>query len=167
MPNDSLSDEGIAADFPEPMTRLLQLFATDLAKVRFGDLDAATLNEAAGLVRAAARELAEAEALAAGARASLEVAREALLNKGQRALAHARIYAEGSPELSQRLEAITLGGPRRVEPKAITPDLAEAAPRRRGRPPRAAAAATATGTLALGEAPINGTSPADAELGAG
>ena len=146
------------------MNRLLQLFATDLAKVRFGDLDASALDSAASAVRAAARELAEAEALADGARASLEAAREALVHKGQRALAHARIYAEGSPDLSQRLEGIALGGgARRLEPKLLTPDLAEAAPRRRGRPPRGAA----TGTLALGGAappPANGTpaSPAEA-----
>src|SRR5690349_21012565 len=127
MPSDSASDDGILA---EPMTRLLELFASDLSKIRFGDLDGATLNEAAAAVRAAAREVAEAEALAAAARAALEGARETLLHKGQRALAYARIYAEGSPELAQRLEGISLGGPRRAEPKPITPDLAEATPRR-------------------------------------
>jgi hypothetical protein len=154
------NDEAI----PEGMNRLLQLFATDLAKVRFGDLDASALDSAAGAVRAAARELAEAEALADGARASLEAAREALVHKGQRALAYARIYAEGSPDLSQRLEGIALGGgARRLEPKLLTPDLGEATPRRRGRPPKAAA----TGTLALGGAappPASGTpaSPAEA-----
>jgi hypothetical protein len=158
MPTDSASDEGI---LPEPMIRLLELFATDLAKVRFGDLDGATLNDAAAAVRAAARELAEAEALAAAARAGLETAREALLHKGQRALAYARIYAEAAPELAQRLEGISLGGPRRAEPKPITPDLAEAAPRRRGRPPKGLT--TSTGTLAL--TAVNGAP--EGELGAG
>ena len=154
---------------PEGMNRLLDLFATDLAKVRFGDLDASALDSAAGAVRAAARDLAEAEALADAARASLEAAREALVHKGQRALSYARIYAEGSPELAQRLEGIALvGGPRRPEAnKLLTPDLAEAAPRRRGRPPKA----TATGTLALGGAAppaSNGTpaSPTEAAIDA-
>jgi hypothetical protein len=146
------NDESI----PEGMNRLLDLFATDLAKVRFGDLDASALDAAASAVRAAARDLAEAEALADGARASLEAAREALVHKGQRALAHARIFAEGSPELAARLDGITLVGGRRGEPKLITPDQAEAAPRRRGRPPKVP---DATGTLALGSGshPVNGT----------
>jgi hypothetical protein len=167
MPNDSATDEGSTSPLSEPMTRLLELFATDLAKLRFGDLDAAALNEAAGAVRAAARDVAEAEALAATARTALEAAREALLHKGQRALAHARIYAEGQPELAERLDGITLAGSRRVEPRAITPELADATPRRRGRPPKASAV---TGTLALGGAPgapANGTSAAEGELGAG
>ena len=145
---------------PEGLARLLQLFATDLAKVRFGDLDASVLDGAATVVRAAARELAEAEALADSARASLEAAQEALLHKGQRALAHARIHAEGSPELAARLESIALdGGLRRGEPKLITPDVVEASPRRRGRPPRSA---PATGTLALETeppSPSNGAPP--------
>jgi hypothetical protein len=156
------NDPALPDAIPEAMTRLLALFATDLAKVRFGDLDASVLQTAAGAVQAAARELAEAEALADAARASLEAAREALLHKGQRALAHARIFAEGSPDLSGRLEGIALpGGPRRAEPRLLTPDLTEASPRRRGRPPKTSA--PATGTLALGGAgphPANGA-PAD------
>ncbi len=134
---------------PEGMNRLLALFATDLAKLRFGDLDASVLEGAAGTVRAAARELAEAEALADGARAALETARKELLLKGQRALAYARVFAEGLPELAERLEGIALaGGPRQSEPRLLTPEQAEAGPRRRGRPPKAPAA---TGTLALDE----------------
>ena len=141
-------DQPLPDALPESMNRLLELFASDLAKVRFGDLDASVLEGAAGAVRAAARDLAEAEALAEASRASLEAAREALLHKGQRALAHARIFAEGSPDLASKLEGIALsGGSRRAEPKLITPDLAEPSPRRRGRPPKTAA--PATGTLAL------------------
>jgi hypothetical protein len=141
---------------PDGMKRLLDLFATDLAKVRFGDLDGPVLETAAVTVRTAARELAEAEALADAARASLEAAREALVQKGQRALAHARIFAEGSPDLSARLEDIVLGASgRRPEARLLTADLAEPPPRRRGRPPRS----PATETLALGNAhhDTNGT----------
>jgi hypothetical protein len=141
-------DQPVPDAIPESMNRLLELFAGDLAKVKFGDLDASVLEGAAGAVRAAARDLAEAEAMADAARASLEATREALLHKGQRALAHARIFAEGSPDLAAKLEGIALpGGSRRAEPKLITSDLAEPSPRRRGRPPRTAA--PATGTLAL------------------
>jgi hypothetical protein len=158
------NDESI----PEGMKRLLDLFATDLAKMKFGDLDASVLEGAAGAVRSAARDLAEAEALADAARASLEAARETLLPKGPRALAYARIFAESVPELADRLVGITVGaGARHAEPKLITPDLPEGTPRRRGRPPKAPA--PSTGTLALGGAAALHANGADspAETGAG
>jgi hypothetical protein len=150
---------------PDGMQRLLGLFAGDLAKVRFGDLDGPVLEASAGAVRAAARELAEAEALAEAARGSLEAAREALVQKGQRALAYARIFAEGAPELIAKLEGIVLGADmRRAEPRLLTPDLTEAPPRRRGRPPKPPA--PASGTLALGGAAShkgNGAAPPPTE----
>jgi hypothetical protein len=140
MPNDHA--------IPDGMKQLLDLFTSDLSKVRFGDLDGPALEAAAGAVRAAAGELAEAEALADAARASLEAAREVLVQKGLRALAHARIFAEGSPELAAKVEAVVLvAGARPPEARLLTPDLAEAPPRRRGRPPRAPG--PASGTLAL------------------
>jgi hypothetical protein len=146
---------------PEAVSRLRALFDSELADVRFGDLDATALERATASVRAAARELAEAEALAAAARASLESTRAALLQLGQRALAYARIYADGSPELAERLETIAIGGEtRRAEPRPITPGAVEASPRRRGRPPKQLA--TSTGTLALGTLP-NGTPPSPEE----
>jgi hypothetical protein len=148
------NDESI----PAAMTALLDLFGTELAQVRFGELDGAALDTAAGEVREAARELAQAEALAEAARGALEAARERLLQKGQRALAYARIYAEESPELAARLDTIALVcEPRRGEPTASA--LVEPTARRRGRPPRTASATTPT--LALGTAPphrTNGTS---------
>jgi hypothetical protein len=146
---------------PEAMRRLLDLFASDLADLRFGDLDATALDRAASAVRAAVRELEEAEALADAARSSLATTREGLVHLGQRALAYARIYAEGSPELAERLEAIVLpGGPRRAEPKAISPGVPEASPRRRGRPPKPSSPA-ATGTLELGPAASRHANGAD------
>ena len=52
------------------MNTLLGLFATELADQRFGELDRSTLESAAAVVRAAANELAEVEAMAEAARAS-------------------------------------------------------------------------------------------------
>jgi hypothetical protein len=133
---------------PPAMGTLLDLFATELKELRFGEIDRPALEKAAAAVRAAAQELAEVEALAETARASLEAAREALLQKGQRALAYARIYAEGSPALDERLQAINLGrGLRR--PEAI---VAETAPRPRGRPPK-------TPKVEGGTLPLAGTAP--------
>lgn len=139
------------ADDPIPaaMTTLLDLFASELADVRFGELDRVSLEKSAEQVRVAAAELGRAEAAADAARALLESAREALLQKGQRALAHARIHAEGTPELEQRLQAIVLTrSTRRAEPMPV--GIAEALPRRRGRPPKATTAET-SGTLPLSD----------------
>ena len=137
------------ADDPIPaaMNELLELFASELADVRFGELDRTSLEKCAENVRVAAAELGRAEAAAEAARAALEAAREALLQKGQRALAHARIHAEGTPVLEQRLQTIALTRPtRRAEPLPL--GVTEALPRRRGRPPKVATA-EASGSLAL------------------
>src|SRR5262249_52129611 len=92
----------------EPLARLIAVFQQHLAGVHFPGADAAVLGEAAERVRAAAGELAEAEALVDAARAVLREAEEELLHKGQRALAYARIYAEEAPVLAAALEGIAL-----------------------------------------------------------
>lgn len=137
---------------PEAFTSLLALFASDLAHVRFGDLDRAALETAAAAVQAAAAELATAELAAAAARAELEATRDELLQTGQRALAYARIYAEGSPPLTQRLQTISFAsGPRPGDASdANKTGAAETITRRRGRP--AKTSNEATGRLPL-EAP--------------
>lgn len=146
---------------PEGMSALLDIFASELAELRFGDLDRGALERAADAVRVAAGDLAEAEAAAEAARTALEAAREELLQKGQRALAYARIYAEGAPEIAQRLQAITfVRGTRRTEVTSTSVGPADGAPRRRGRPPKVNS--EVTGTLALGAAGADDGAPAPA-----
>jgi hypothetical protein len=130
------------------MNQLLALFASDLAQLRFGDLDGDALEDAACAVDAAAAALAEAERTCAAARAALERAQGALLQKGQRALAHARIHADGDAALSERLQAIVLD--RAPDREAAMAGFVATATRRRGRPPKSAG--DATGTLLLEEA---------------
>jgi hypothetical protein len=132
------------------MNQLLALFASDLAQVRFGNLDGDTLEAAAMEVDHAAAALAKAEAAAATARAALETAQALLLQKAQRALAHARIHAEGDPALTERLQTITLDDARMAERDAASAPVVTAPVRRRGRPPRSAG--EATGTLLLEDA---------------
>ncbi len=93
---------------PEPMRDLLTIFSEQLVEVRFGDIDQATLQEAAGRVERAAQTYADAEAALEAARVALTAAQQALLATGQRALAYARIYAEASPELLTRLQTISV-----------------------------------------------------------
>jgi hypothetical protein len=123
---------------PSPVQTVLDLFATDLAEVRFGDLDAKTLDSLASDVRSAADAVASAQALLDDARSKLQERQEALLQQAQRALAYARVYAEPDAALTERIEAISLPRPvRRVraetEVLALSPDP-DAPKRPRGRP---------------------------------
>ncbi|MFL5358046.1 hypothetical protein [Archangium sp.] len=125
------------------MRALLEVFSTDLSEVKFPDVDAEVLEEAAGRVTAQAEAVAQAQAALEAARQALGESQEALLQKGQRALAYARVFAEEDAALSTKLESISLPKAGR---KVARPDggvAAEApaqndetAPKRRGRPPK-------------------------------
>jgi hypothetical protein len=122
---------------------LLEVFSTDLSEVKFPDVDAEVLEEAAGRVKAQAEAVARAQAALEAARQALAESQESLQQKGQRALAYARVFSEDDGELSAKLEAISLPKPAR---KAVRPEGGvaaeapvqneESAPRRRGRPPK-------------------------------
>jgi hypothetical protein len=124
---------------------LLKLFAQELSSVKFPDLDRERLEEAAQRVQEKAEVVARAQAALEAARQSLYESQEALLQKGQRALAYARIFAEEDAELSAKLDDISLPRPLRKAPRSEGAVALEApamqaddsAPRRRGRPPKA------------------------------
>lgn len=141
-----------SASLPAGIEDLIDVFATELPEVRFADLDRAALEEDAARVRALAEAVSRAEAAAAAARADLAGARDRLVDRGQRAVAYARIYAEGvgNAELCARLNAVALNGiGRRGDGSpGAQPDLT---PRRRGRPPKnASTAASGHPPLPLG-----------------
>ena len=92
---------------PPAIQQLLAIFTSELSDVRFGDLDRETLESAARTVTLAAVAVSEAEAVVAAARTDLAQVQEALLQKGQRALAHARIHALEHPALAERLQTIS------------------------------------------------------------
>ncbi|RKH95565.1 hypothetical protein D7Y15_41930 [Corallococcus sp. AB030] len=121
---------------------LLELFATDLADVKFPDVDTAVLGESAAHVREKAEAVARAQAALDAARHALNESQESLLQKGQRALAYAKVFAEDDAELGAKLEAIHLPRPVRkagqaqMEPVGAAPGNDDNAPRRRGRPPK-------------------------------
>jgi hypothetical protein len=112
---------------------LLEVFARELSGVKFPDVDAAVLKEAAERVKEKAQAVERAREALEEARRVLAEGQEALRQKGQRALAYARVYAEDDAELSAKLEAIHLARPARKEEAA---QGEESAPKRRGRPPR-------------------------------
>src|SRR5690348_3551841 len=104
---------------PTPVRTVVDLFATELADVRFGDVDAKMLASLAADVDAAAEAVASAQALLDEARSKLQEKHDALLQQAQRAIAYARVYAEPDAELSARIESIALPRPaRRARPDA-------------------------------------------------
>lgn len=125
------------------MRVLLEVFSTELSEVKFPDMDAEVLEEAASRVREQAEAVARAQAALEAARQALVEGQEALQQKGQRALAYARVFAEEDEALSTKLEAIILpkGARKGVRPEGgVAVEAAaqndESAPKRRGRPPK-------------------------------
>lgn len=121
-----------AADDPVPaeVLAVIDLFATQLAKVAFPDLDAATLRRQAEDLRGEAKSVAAARAALEAALATLADKRAALSAAATRALAYARIYSDAHPDragLASALAALD-------RPEPVTP-----APKRRGRPPKRSA----------------------------
>jgi multidrug efflux pump subunit AcrA (membrane-fusion protein) len=122
---------------PAPIQTLLDLFTTSLADVRFADLDGQTLASSAAEVEVAARSVAAAQAALDGAREAMQAKQDALLQRAQRALAYARVYAESDEALSQKLDAVSLPrAPRRprAEDALVLSADPQPAPRPRGRP---------------------------------
>jgi hypothetical protein len=123
---------------PPPIQTLLDLFTSSLADVRFADVDGPTLARYAADVAAAAEGVAAAQSALDAARGALQEKQDALLMQSQRALAYARVYAEGDEILSAELEAVAL--PRatrrpRVEDALVLSSVAlQPSPRPRGRP---------------------------------
>ncbi|MBF5046220.1 hypothetical protein FGE12_27640 [Aggregicoccus sp. 17bor-14] len=139
---------------------LLELFASDLKAVKFPDMDAGVLQEAAVRVRERAEALAKAQAAMEAARLALHESQEALLQRGQRALAYVRVFAEENAELSAKLDGISLPRAARKSMRTDAPVEAqqaaaneESAPKRRGRPPKARPTAAASLFAEGGEAP--------------
>jgi hypothetical protein len=122
---------------PAPVQSVLELFSGELAGLKFPDLDAEVLRQALqGLCADAAAQSRAEEALQA-AREALQESQEALLQKCQRAMAYAKVYAEDNPELLQRLEQITLprsGRSRMSSPPGFS-DSRPTARRSRRQPP--------------------------------
>ncbi|MBC7174548.1 MAG: hypothetical protein H5U40_19035 [Polyangiaceae bacterium] len=105
----------------KPLRAILDLFEETLADVRFPDVSSELLREKALAVHERAEAVMAARESLAAAEAGLAEERASLAELGGKALAYARIYAAGRPDLLERLEAIDLGG-------------GEATARKRGRP---------------------------------
>ena len=122
--------------------QVIDLYALDLSDVRFPDLDLSSLLYAQSELHAAQLEIERVEAELAEARAVWESRSQALSAKAERALAYARIYAQGDPELAPRIADIGRKKSAHAHAHAHAPsDLAAdsgetSAPKKRGRKPK-------------------------------
>jgi hypothetical protein len=141
---------------PAPIQTVLALFTTSLADVRFADVDGPTLARLAAGVEAAAEAVATAQSALDAAREALQERQDTLLQHAQRALAYARVYADGDVELSQQIDAVSLPrAPRRArgEDALVLSTDVPPAPRPRGRPRKVPVAEPVTGALGFSAAP--------------
>lgn len=136
-----------------PVQAILDLFANDLADIRFADVDASALEQIAVDVKAAANIVESAELALDAARAALREKQDSLLQYAQRALAYARVYAESDEAMSARLETIVL--PRAARrPRAASETLVLSTgpePRVRGRSRKAPSTEPMLNGVTLGE----------------
>lgn len=131
----SSMDPAAHSPIPAAVKDLLALFDGPLAKVQFPEVDAKALRQLATQVDAASEEVEAAAQAWAAAKRAVDERVEVLLQKAQRALAYARIYAEDKPEISAVLGTVSLpkaGDALPRGPKGGSPDMAPA--RKRGRP---------------------------------
>ena len=123
---------------PTLARQVIDLYTDELADVRFPDLDLSALLYAQAELHAAQLEVERVEAELADKRAELELRSQALVAKAERALAYARIFAQGDEQLTPRLADI---GRRRSNLSNQASQTTSAtgtitAPKRRGRKPK-------------------------------
>lgn len=92
---------------PARLLGLLELFSAELEGVSFPDLDAALLEEVAGAVRTQSAEVATAREALERAKATLAETHATLERHADRAIAYARIFADGNEGLLARLDDLS------------------------------------------------------------
>jgi chromosome segregation ATPase len=99
-------DSALNAPLSSLSRDVLELYATALADVRFPDLDLTTLRSLAAEVADAQQEVDRLESELRDAKERVGEHNAALDARAERALAYARIYAEGHPELKAQIAEI-------------------------------------------------------------
>lgn len=145
--DESGETSSVSCNRPEPVRDpitpfahgVLELFRGALSDVRFPDTDRVSLEALAEACCEAQLEVEALEAALESARARTRGAQEALHDHASRALAYARVFAIGQPELEEALAAVR--GPNKVEVRERDPKTASSSGqvegevvRRRGRP---------------------------------
>ena len=142
-----VADEAREAQRPErdPIPALshevLALYREALSELRFPDLDLAALESMRSSLEAAQCEVERVERELEAARAVVAARTEALLGRSQRALAYAKVFAQGDEALSARVAQVgartTVTSVRDVAARrsaTVVEGAVEGAPKKRGRP---------------------------------
>lgn len=119
---------------PELARQIIELYSEELADVTFPDVDLAKLRSAQSELHAAQLEVERVEAELAEVRAERDRQSEALSGKAERALAYARVFAQGDPSLAPRIAEI---GRKKLP---VSEENANRLPKPRGRKPKATTA---------------------------
>src|SRR4051812_3350585 len=129
---DASPDPRVDDPVPAAIHAVIDLFATQLAKISFPDIDAAALRRQADELRSEVAAATHARAALDAALATCAARSTALADTARRAVAYAQIYSAAHPERRDLAAALAaLSGP---APLAAEPAAAPA--KRRGRPPR-------------------------------
>jgi len=136
-PSESAPVTSPAVEDPVPVEvhAVIELFASQLAKVSFPDIDAGALRRQADELRTEAKAVARAREALEAALASYAKRKAMLGETATRAVAYARIYSEAHPDRLDLVTALTTLS----EPRTAAPAAAPVTGKRRGRPPRRSA----------------------------
>jgi hypothetical protein len=132
----------VGGDDPVPggVHAVIELFASQLAKVAFPEIDAGSLRRQADELRTEAKAVARAREQLEAALASFTVRRTALTDTAARAVAYARIYSEAHPDRPQLAAAIAaLSEPVPAPDPGPGSSGLPTGGKRRGRPPKRSA----------------------------
>ena len=132
-----------------PIQEVLALFQGPLKEVSFPGVSLEAFELTFRKVEEQAREVEKAQAALEAARSALQGVHQEVIQQAQRALAYAKVYAEGNEELLAKLDGIQLAKKAGATPRPRTrAPLADGeAPRRRGRKPKALVEAEAKARL--------------------
>jgi hypothetical protein len=120
---------------PAEVHAVIDLYANQLAKVSFPEIDAGSLRRQADELRTEAKAVARARAALDTALATFAARMATLTQAAARAVAYARIYSEAHPDREALAAAIAALS----EPAPTAAATPTASGKRRGRPPRRSA----------------------------
>ncbi len=104
----------------EPVLELLAVFKEKLSSIIFPDVSLAILEGLIGKVHTSAEKLEDVQKQVELAQQALNASSEELQQKCVKALAYAKVFAEGQDDLTERLAAINLGRPARTQKRAAS-----------------------------------------------
>jgi hypothetical protein len=132
MANQKSKTEPLRDPLPVFVREVIALYADAFAEVRFPDLDRGTLSNAADVLRESQVAVEALEAELEATREALRAQTQQLQAQAERALAYARVFADGDAELSTRITRIAA-----IVPSAVSVRGESTQTRKRGRPRKA------------------------------